>query len=421
MREGWKVKTIKDVTNIVAGGTPKTTVKDYWEGDIAWITPADMGKLETREVGSTRRTITELGLEKSSAKLFPENSVILSSRAPIGHLAINTIPMSTNQGCRGIVPLETLDTHYLFYFLKGNVTLLNELGTGTTFKELSTKALGSVSIPLPPLPEQRQIVAILDQAFAAIDQAKANIEKNIQNTKELFLSKLNEIFSQKGEGWEERSFQELSTRIGDGLHGTPNYDENGQYYFINGNNLSDGYIEIKENTKRVNKEEFEKHQRILTENTVLISINGTLGNVAFYNDEPVILGKSACYINFDSRVEKRYVKFLVQSSLFFENMANESTGATIKNFSLKSMRNYKLFLPPLEKQVETVNELELFDSGIKELSTTYSNKIASLEELKKSILQKAFAGELTGKVAKAYGTESDALAMAAEGNEEYGK
>jgi type I restriction enzyme S subunit len=394
MREGWEVKALKDVVQIVSGGTPKTKVNDYWGAGVAWITPADLGKLKSREVNATRRTISQRGLDKSSAKLFPEQSVILSTRAPIGHLAINIVPMATNQGCRGLVPLKNIDTLYIFYFLKGNICLLNDLGTGTTFKELSTKALGSVEIPIPPLTEQKQIVTILDKAFAAIDQAKANIEKNIANAKELFQSKLNDIFSQKGDGWVEKTFQELSTRIGDGLHGTPKYDDEGEYFFINGNNLNDGEIEIKTSTKTVNKDEYRKHKRELTQNTVLVSINGTLGKVAFYNNEPILLGKSACYINFDKSVDKKYIKFLIQSPLFFKNMADESTGSTIKNFSLKSMRNYRLNLPPIKEQHKIVKVLDDLSTETKKVEAIYQQKIADLVELKKSVLQKAFAGEL---------------------------
>lgn len=161
----WQIKKLGESAKIINGGTPKTKIKKYWNGEIAWITPADMGKLEKIYVEETSRTITDLGLEKSSAKLFPPSSVILSTRAPIGHLAINTVPMSTNQGCRAVIPLKELDYKYLFYFLKSNINLLNKLGTGTTFKELSSKNLKDVEIPLPPLPEQKQIVSILQEAF----------------------------------------------------------------------------------------------------------------------------------------------------------------------------------------------------------------------------------------------------------------
>src|SRR5690625_2449845 len=192
----WSIQKLNEVSKIVNGGTPKTKVSDYWDGDINWITPKDLGQLESIYASDTPRTITELGLKKSSAKAIPSNSVILSTRAPIGHLAINTLSIAVNQGCRGIVPNENLDTKYLYYFLYKSIDLLNKLGTGATFKELSARALKSIEIPIPPLPEQKRIVAILDEAFEAIDQAKANIERNIENAEELLQSKMTESFSQ---------------------------------------------------------------------------------------------------------------------------------------------------------------------------------------------------------------------------------
>src|SRR5690606_37975721 len=140
MKQGWEMKKLGEVSQILNGGTPKSKVKEYWNGDINWITPADLGKLDSVLVGETPRKITELGLQRSSAKMFPAYSVILSTRAPIGHLAINKVPMSTNQGCRGIIPSGKLEVWFLYYFLKMNVRLLDSLGTGATFKELSTKA-----------------------------------------------------------------------------------------------------------------------------------------------------------------------------------------------------------------------------------------------------------------------------------------
>ena len=140
--EGWKIKKLGEVSEIINGGTPKTNIPEYWEGDIYWITPADLGKLSVPIVDNTPRKLSSLGLEKSSAKIFPKNSVILSTRAPIGHLAINQVPMSTNQGCRGIVPSKNLDVWFLFYFLKKNVDLLDSLGTGV---EKPTQ-----TAPLPP-------------------------------------------------------------------------------------------------------------------------------------------------------------------------------------------------------------------------------------------------------------------------------
>ncbi|KKL51007.1 hypothetical protein LCGC14_2299790, partial [marine sediment metagenome] len=213
---GWSISKMSEVTNIISGGTPKSGISDYWFGDVKWITPKDMGKITGIYVSETGRNITQLGLDKSSAKLIPENSVILSTRAPIGYLAINTVPMATNQGCRGLVPKNTLDTKFLYYFLLKSVSLLNDLGSGTTFKELSKTALERVEIPHPEITEQKHIVAILEQAFADIEQARAKTEQNLKNARELFESYLQQVFSERGEGWRASKLKEITSKIGSG-------------------------------------------------------------------------------------------------------------------------------------------------------------------------------------------------------------
>ncbi|MGJ1319226.1 restriction endonuclease subunit S [Sphingobacterium spiritivorum] len=160
--------------------------------------------------------------------------------------------------------------------------------------------------------------------------------------------------------WKWTCLNNLASILGDGIHGTPKYDEYGEYFFINGNNLTDGLIEIKPKTKRVNEKEFLKHKRDLNEKTVLVSINGTLGNVAFYNDEQVILGKSACYFNLMDGIDKQYIKYLIQSDYFMSYAFSNATGSTIKNISLKSMRELPIPLPPFTEQkriVEKIDEL----------------------------------------------------------------
>jgi len=133
MKQGWEVKRLGEVSTIINGGTPKSQIPEFWNGEVLWITPKDMGKLKGRTVAETPRKITELGLKKSSAKLIKANSVILSTRAPIGHLVINLKEMATNQGCRGIEPSNELFTEYLFYFLSGQKEELNALGVCRTF------------------------------------------------------------------------------------------------------------------------------------------------------------------------------------------------------------------------------------------------------------------------------------------------
>lgn len=209
MKQGWRLTTIGEACEIVNGGTPKTGVREYWGGPHQWITPAEMGKRSSPYIDRTERTISGAGLASSSARLLPPGSIVLSSRAPIGHLMINTVPMATNQGCKGLVPREQIDVKFLFYYLGSIVPLLNELGTGTTFKEISGSKLKEVPFPVPPLSEQRRIAGSLDEAFAGVATAKANAEKNLQNADVIFESHLESAFMKRGEGWTSAPLSEL--------------------------------------------------------------------------------------------------------------------------------------------------------------------------------------------------------------------
>ncbi|EJB8441288.1 restriction endonuclease subunit S [Vibrio parahaemolyticus] len=151
-------------------------------------------------------------------------------------------------------------------------------------------------------------------------------------------------------GWEWRRLVHLVTVLGDGLHGTPEYSENGEYFFVNGNNLSNGSIQIKPETKRVSEEQYLKHKKDLNDRTVLVSINGTLGNVGFYNNEAVMLGKSACYFNLFKDISKDYIKRLIESPYFRNYAFAVATGSTIKNLGLKAMNNFVLAVPPKAEQ-----------------------------------------------------------------------
>jgi len=164
--------------------------------------------------------------------------------------------------------------------------------------------------------------------------------------------------------WEKVSLESISTRIGDGLHGTPKYDDNGEFYFINGNNLSEGKILIKEDTKRISSIEYDKIKKDLNEKTVLVAINGTIGNVGLYRDEPVALGKSACYINVNDKAEKLFVRYVLENHDFQRYAIDFATGSTIKNLGLKAVRDYSFNLPPLPTQRRIASILSAYDDLI---------------------------------------------------------
>lgn len=168
--------------------------------------------------------------------------------------------------------------------------------------------------------------------------------------------------------WEWSRLITLVTILGDGLHGTPEYSEQGEYFFVNGNNLFNGSIKIKPETRRVAEEQYLKYKKELNDRTVLVSINGTLGNVGFYNNEPIMLGKSACYFNLFHDISKDYIKIIIQSPYFKDYALSVATGSTIKNLGLKAMNSFVLGVPPLQEQnqiVDKVDELMIFCEHLK--------------------------------------------------------
>jgi restriction endonuclease S subunit len=191
-------KKLNEVCKIYNGGTPNTKNKIYWGGKTQWLTPRDMGKLTNEYVDSTLRQLTEEGLKNSSANLIPKKSIILSCRAPIGHLAINNVPMSFNQGCKGLVADSTiLHYRYLYYFLLSSKKLLNDLGKGTTFKEISSKVLSNVEINVPSLNIQKTTVNKLDLIFNDLQKLKDINRKQIENYAILKKALINEELAPK--------------------------------------------------------------------------------------------------------------------------------------------------------------------------------------------------------------------------------
>lgn len=165
--------------------------------------------------------------------------------------------------------------------------------------------------------------------------------------------------------WKPYKLDEIATKLGDGLHGTPKYDDAGEYYFINGSNLVNGKIVINSNTKRVTQEEYNKYKKDLSDRTILLGINGTIGNVALFNNEKCILGKSACYINVDNKFDKQFIKYVLLSDDFQNYIKTNATGTTIKNVGLKLIREYEALIPDdINHQSEIASILSSLDDRI---------------------------------------------------------
>ena len=379
MKQGWEKKKLGEVCEIINGGTPDTTIPEYWDGANLWITPKDMGKLDDIYVYDTSRKITDAGLRNSSAKILPTNSIILSSRAPIGHLAINKKPVSTNQGCKGIVPQRKVSTLYLYYFLSTSVDLLNSLGTGATFKELSSLKLATVEIPLPSLPEQQRIVAILDKAFVSIAKAKANAEQNLKNAKELFESYLQSIFKNKGEDWQEKNLNQISVNLDSKrVPITQNVRKKGLIPYYGASGIVD-YVE----------------GYLFDDDLLLVSEDGANLLARTYPIAFSIKGKSwinnhAHILKFKNMASQKFVEYYLNSI----KLDDYVSGMAQPKLNQKMLNSILIPFPPEAQQQAIVNRLNYFLSETKKLEAIYQQKLNDLEELKKSILQKVFAGEL---------------------------
>jgi len=391
MKSKWETKKLSDVCTIVNGGTPDTAIKEYWGGTFLWITPKDMGKLKQFFVGDTERKITKEGLKNSSAKLLPINSVILSSRAPIGHLAINSKEIATNQGCKGLIPHKNLNTFYLFYFLKKSVELLNALGSGTTFKELSGTKLATVEIPLPPLEEQHRIVSKLDDIFKDAENAKEMAKKNVLNATSFFEQFLQGIFG-KDNGWEKKTLGEVSKYF-IGLTYSPKDVGDKGIIVLRSSNVQDGILDFSD-IVRVNKKV--KENLIVMDGDILMCSR---------NGSKRLVGKTATIKNLDEKmtfgtfmtvIRSPYNPFLSWffKSNSFRNQINGGSNPMINQITKYMLDDITLALPPQDIQDITVSKIDSLYAETKELERIYTKKILDLEELKKSVLNKAFSGEL---------------------------
>ena len=187
-------------------------------------------------------------------------------------------------------------------------------------------------------------------------------------------------------GWRELNLSSISTKIGDGIHATPKYDENGLFYFINGNNISEGKITFFDSTKKVNQSEFEKYKLPLSLRTILMSINGTIGNLARYRGEAVVLGKSAAYININEDFCENFAFHVLSSGTTQNHLMSELTGSTIKNLSLKTIRNAPLIAPSLPEQRRIAEILTTWDRAIETVEALIANARAQRKALMQTLL-----------------------------------
>lgn len=378
--EGWQTRRIGEVFRVVNGGTPKTGTAAFWDGPHRWITPAEMGGLPSPYLASSRRTLTDNGL-RVGAELVPPQSIILSSRAPIGHLVINKVPMAFNQGCKGLVPSPAVDTKFAYYFLMANVPLLESLGTGATFKELSSSKLKEVQFHFPPLPEQRRIVAILDEAFEGIATAKANTEKNLQNAREFFKSEAKSIFLRGAAHWPARTVDQLSTNLDSKRVPITKSDRKaGEFPYYGASGIVDYVADY-----------------IFDGDTLLVSEDGAnllarSTPIAFSVSGRYWVNNHAHILKFENMATQKFVEFYLESIPLDEYI----TGAAQPKLNQKALNSIPIPIPDtLDERAKVVDRLERGIEQSQQLQGVYERKLAALDELKRSLLHQAFSGGLS--------------------------
>lgn len=338
MRKGWKYKRIGDVCSVIGGATPKTEIKEFWGGSHYWITPADLNG--NKYQGATPRTITDVAVQKTNLQLLPVGTVLLSSRAPIGKVAITTEAMYCNQGFKNIVCSGILNNEFVYWYLYFSKDYLNSLGTGATFKEISKKTTENIMIPVPPLQEQERIVAELDLLTEIIDKQKQQLKELDTLAKSIFYDMFGNpnINDMK---WDYSTFKSIfKLKSGDGLIGK-NFMQ-GNYPVYGGNGIS-GY-----------------HNKYNKDGDYIIvgRVGAYCGNVRYVKGQ-FWLTDNAFQALFDNTVLDYVFVCYLLNAINLHQYANQAAQPVISNVVLKDIQ---IIMPPKAIQREFAKKIQTIES-----------------------------------------------------------
>lgn len=281
----WKECTISEIGTVVGGATPSTKKAENYEGGtIAWITPKDLSTFKGRYISNGERNITETGLKSCSTQLLPKNTVLFSSRAPIGYVAIAQNEVCTNQGFKSVIPNSDTDPLFLFYLLKYNKDKIENMGSGTTFKEVSGNTMKSIKVKVPcEYEEQKKIASIL----GALDDKIEENERINNNLLQQAVAIYQSFFSQES-NLNNAKISDVALNVTDGVHNTVIDTPNGDYFLLSCKNIKGGCLSIGTSERKIDKNTFDKLRKRtkLSKGDVLISSVGTVGELLMLNVEP---------------------------------------------------------------------------------------------------------------------------------------
>ena len=382
----WKKSTLANIGEIVGGGTPSTKNTEYWDGDIPWLTPKDLSNHTGVYISRGERSITESGLKSSSARLIPKGSVLFSSRAPIGYVAIAENDVCTNQGFKSIVPNSETKSEYLYYWLKLNKTMIENMGSGTTFKEVSGAVMKNIKIDLPPLKTQRTIASTL----SALD-AKIAVNSKLNYNLEQTARAIYDSFFASGEYPIVPISKIIDIR--DGTHDSPKPTETG-YPLVTSKHLLPYGIDVL-SPNRISQVDFDKinERSKVDTHDILISMIGTIGLISLIIEPTVTFAIKNVGLFKTSKTPDwlYYVLCFLQNAETANRINERLAGSTQKYISLGELRQLPLPAPPME-QLSKFNSLvrPIFDSI--ESLTEDSKKLAILRD---TSLPKLMSGEIS--------------------------
>jgi restriction endonuclease S subunit len=385
----WEMKKLGEVCKTGSGGTPLKSHKDYYvNGDIPWILS---GEVEQREIFETKNFITKKGLENSSAKLFPPNTVLVAMYgANAGQLGVLKFEACTNQAVCGILPNKNTVPEFIYYCLLSKKEELVAKATGNAQPNISQIKIKETLIPVPPLATQQRIVAYLNQTFAALNQAKANTLQNLQNAKELFETELSEILN--NESWEKKTLKEVCAKITDGTHQTPKYFDEG-IIFLSSRNVTSGVINW-DNIKYIDeKQHLEMHKRVAPKmGDILLAKNGTTGVAAIVDKDVVFdIYVSLAHIRVLDEVLPEFMLYFINSPIAKKQFNKRLKGVGVPNLHLEEIREVEIRFPKsLQTQQEFVAKLDALKTQTQQLENLYQTKLNNIEELRNGILKRAF-------------------------------
>lgn len=366
---GQKVK-LSDICSIVSGATPKTTVKDYWGGDIKWITPSELND-DSHVIYNTAKHLTEAGFASARLRMFPEGTVLLTTRAPIGKVAIAGEPMCCNQGFKNLVCSDAVNNEYLYRYLKNRSSELQALGRGATFKELSKKEVAAYEINLPPL--KRQLEAV--EKLALVDKQVVIAKTQLDKLDSLVKSRFIEMFGDPIRNplrMSVSSVEELAAPIKNSMKAGPfgsalkkevyaesGYKVYGQEQVISGNQFLGNYYIDKEKYEQLNSCK-------VMPGDVLISLVGTVGKVLILSEDcqPGIINPRLVKITFDKRkIFPEYFAIAFSLESVRSSLLGRAHGQTMNVLNLGMIKKLKLPVPPISRQKEYLNFVAQVDKS----------------------------------------------------------